>query len=285
MITEYDIQYRFNWSKATTIIGDETTVKQFRTVRSRCPSEKTVIQVGGLIPEDTFDYYNAIESIPPGIQFESLSLPWDHPAIIYFTSGTSGLPEMVIHKQVSFPLARTREALLEYSGLGLGKGSILIFGAWNCGATLFIFDDRKPFSVHRLLNILNRFPITTLCAPPLVWRQLTLRDSKDYYRLYPPKSLEHCLAAAEALNSEVIRQWKQLSNLNIHDGYGQTETVLLCGNFKDCPIQPGPMGKPAPGIPLNVIDVDRRECAPGEEGNTALKIKSPNEAESFFGIF
>ena len=77
-----------------------------------------------------------------------------------------------------------------------------------------------------------------------------------------PQSLEHCLAAGEALNSEVFRQWKQISNLNIHDGYGQTETILLCGNCKDCPIRPATMGKPAPGIPLNVIDVDGRENVP-----------------------
>lgn len=166
----------------------------------------------------------------------------------------------------------------------LGKVAYSFFGAWNCGATLFIFDDRKPFSVHRLLYILNLFPITTLCAPPLVWRQLTLRESKDYYRFYQPKSLEHSLAAGEALNSEVIRQWKQLSNLNIHDGYGQTETILLCGNFKDCPVQPSSMGKLAPGIQLNVIDADVIACAP-VEGNIALKIRSPNKAESFFGIF
>lgn len=176
-------------------------------------------------------------------------------------------------------------ACFSFNYLGWGKVAYSFFGAWNCGATLFIFDDRKPFSVHRLLNILNRFPTTTLCAPPLVWRQLTLRDSKDYYRLYPPKSLEHCLAAGEALNSKVIRQWKQLSNLNIHDGYGQTEAILLCGNFKDCPVQPGPMGRPAPGIPLNAIDTGGRERASGEEGNIALKIRSLNEAESFFGIF
>jgi len=106
MITENDIQYRCNKSKATAFIGDEAMVKKFRAVRFWCPSVKTVMQVGGLVPEDTVDYYKAMENIPPSDQLESLHLPWDHPAIIYFTSGTSGLAKMVIHKKVSYPLGK-----------------------------------------------------------------------------------------------------------------------------------------------------------------------------------
>jgi medium-chain acyl-CoA synthetase len=153
------------------------------------------------------------------------------------------------------------------------------------GASLFVFDDRKPFSAKRVLEMLHRFPITNICAPPLAWRQLSLQEAKDHYQTHPPKALRHCTAAGEALNHEVIMQWKKLSGLDIHDGYGQTETILLCGNFGTSPIRPGSMGKPTPTVPLFIIDSNGRECPDGEEGNMGIKLSQDGISSEFFGYF
>ncbi|KAL5322199.1 hypothetical protein ACEPPN_010169 [Leptodophora sp. 'Broadleaf-Isolate-01'] len=98
-------------------------------------------------------------------------------------------------------------------------------------------------------------------------------------------SLTHCTAAGEALNDEVMKQFWAMSGLKIHDGYGQTETILLCGNFKGCPIRPGSMGKPAPGVPLHVIKNDGTEAAAGEEGDMAVLLSDNPSEDTFFGIF
>jgi medium-chain acyl-CoA synthetase len=169
--------------------------------------------------------------------------------------------------------------------IGWAKAAWSFFGAWNCGATLFVYDDRGPFDPQRLLGILHRYPITTLCAAPLAYRQIVLRKSIEYYKRNPPSALSHCTAAGEALNDEVIRQFNEVSGIEIHDGYGQTETILLCGNFNGCPIRPGSMGKPAPTVPLHVITSDGKEAAVGEEGDMAVLLSDASGHNGFFGVF
>lgn len=132
---------------------------------------------------------------------------------------------------------------------------MFIFGAWNTGASLFVYDDRGQFSAKRFLEIQHAPPMTNLCAPPLAWRQLSSRQMRQYYHEHPQLSLRHCASAGEALNEEVIVSWKRRSGLAIHDGYGRTETILLCGNSDTVPVRPGSMGKPPSPIPLCVIDV------------------------------
>jgi medium-chain acyl-CoA synthetase len=168
---------------------------------------------------------------------------------------------------------------------GWAKAAWSFFGAWNCGASLFIHDDRRPFNVHQLINNLHRYPISTMCAPPTAWRQLVLEESKDYLRQKPPKALTHCTGAGEPLNSDVIKQWQRVTGLEICDGYGQTETILICGNFDGSPIRPGSMGKPSPNVPLTVINAYGQEAYTGEEGDIALHISGADRPDSFFGIF
>lgn len=119
----------------------------------------------------------------------------------------------------------------------------------------------------------------------MAWRQLVLQESRQYYSQNIPRALTHCAAAGEALNDEVVRQWKQLSGLDIHEGYGQTETILLCGNFSGSEIRPGSMGKPAPGVPLHIIDASGKICEHGREGNIAVKLSRNGKHNDFFGLF
>jgi acyl-coenzyme A synthetase/AMP-(fatty) acid ligase len=133
--------------------------------------------------------------------------------------------------------------------------------------------------------MLHRYPITTLCAAPLAYRQLVLQNARKYVKKHPPMALTHCTAAGEALNAEVIRQWYNNTGLEIHEGFGQTETILLCGNFKGSCIRPGSMGRAAPGVPLHIITSDGTEAEFGEEGDIAVLLSDRNGDTSFFGLF
>jgi acyl-coenzyme A synthetase/AMP-(fatty) acid ligase len=102
----------------------------------------------------------------------------------------------------------------------------------------------------------------------------------------PPAALEHCVGAGEPLNGEAIKIWERMSGLQIHDGYGQTETILVCGNFEGTPIRPGSMGKPAPGIHMALLDESGKQVPPGTEGNIAILVEGSAEPnQGFFGIF
>jgi len=151
---------------------------------------------------------------------------------------------------------------------------------------LFIHNDQRHFSATRLLDILHEFPITTLCAPPTAYRQLVLEENQRYFAEHKPKALSHCTGAGEPLNDEVIRLWSSMSGLDISDGYGQTETILICGNFAGTPIRPGSMGKPSPGVPLAVVDAQGREAEVGQEGDIGVLINtSTRQNNDFFGLF
>jgi medium-chain acyl-CoA synthetase len=168
---------------------------------------------------------------------------------------------------------------------GWAKAAWSFFGAWNCGASLFIHDDRLPFNPRRLLDILHKFPITTLCAPPTAYRQLVLQECRAYLKSNSPMGLSHCTGAGEPLNDSVIETWHEMTGLRIYDGYGQTESILLCGNFGHLEIRPGSMGKPSPGVPLKIISPEGKECAPGVEGDIAVLLENKNGRGDFFGLF
>lgn len=167
---------------------------------------------------------------------------------------------------------------------GWGKAGWAVFAAWNCGAALFVEDDRRPFDPIHLLDVLHKYPITTLCAPPTAYRQLVLQASQNHFRKNPPTALEHCVGAGEPLNGEVIRLWKEMSGIQICDGYGQTETILVCGNLEGHEIKVGSMGKPVPGVHMLLVDESGEELPAGLEGNIALSIGDDSDAP-FFGVF
>lgn len=158
----------------------------------------------------------------------------------------------------------------QLSSLGWAKAAWSWFAAWNCGAALFIEESTGAFSAEHTLDNLHNYPITTLCAPPTAYRQLVMPSRREHFSRHLPKSLEHCVGAGEPLNDEVIRVWKDMTGLEIRDGYGQTETTLVCGNVKGGKIKYGSMGLPLPGVPLTVVDPDGNESPPGEEGEIAI---------------
>src|SRR5438105_5674052 len=148
-----------------------------------------------------------------------------------------------------------------------------LFGPWLMGAALFMQDTRGKFDPIETFEMLHKYPISTLCAPPTAYRMLVLDDPLAYLKANPPKALRHCVGAGEPLNPEVIRAWQQSTGMTIRDGYGQTETVLLCANFPPLEVKPGSMGKPSPGFEVSGSDRDGSELAPNKEADHAVRLK------------
>jgi acetyl-CoA synthetase/medium-chain acyl-CoA synthetase len=217
------------------------------------------------------------------IEFEPEPTRSDEPGIIYFTSGTTGQPKMVLHTQASYGLGHrlTGELWLDLkpndihwnlSDTGWGKAAWSnLYGPWHMGACVFVMDARGKFDPVAVLRTLARYPITTWCAPPTALR-LMVRENLSAFR-FP--HLRHCVSAGEPLNPEVIDAWKGATGLTIYEGYGQTETVILIGNFKSLghDVQTGSMGKPTPGFEVALLGHDLKELPAGQEGELAVRVK------------
>jgi acyl-coenzyme A synthetase/AMP-(fatty) acid ligase len=132
-----------------------------------------------------------------------------------------------------------------------------------------------------VLAFIEKYPITTFCSAPTVYRMLVQQDLSDFH----PKCLRDCMGAGEPLNPEVIAIWKRATGLTIRDGYGQTETVLLCSNLPGLPVKPGSMGVPPPGIDLAVIDEQGQRLPAGEEGDLAVSVEPERPVGLFQGYY
>ena len=207
----------------------------------------------------------------------------DDPGIIYFTSATTGEPKMVLHTQASFGLGHraTGELWLDcrpgdvhwnVSDLGWAKAAWSSFyGPWHRGACVFALDIHGKFDPGHTLDTLAHFPITTWCAPPTALR-LIVRQQLGKWK-FP--HLRHCVTAGEPLNPEVLKLWRAGTGLDIYEAYGQTESVVLVGNFRShgLPLQPGSMGRATPGFDLALLDEELREVRAGGEGEIAIRVK------------
>ena len=278
LLTPKDIHFRTTLAEGAAYVCDPDNARKVDEVRGECPSLRALFVVGGEAPSDGWASYeaemDAAASAPAPVDTAA-----DDPALIYFTSGTVGNPKMVLHTQAyglghritgEFWLdLRPTDVHLNLSETGWAKAAwSSFFGPWNMGAALFVQDARGKFSASETLDVLERYPITTFCAPPTVYRMLVLEDLGA--RSLP--NLRWCVGAGEPLNAEVVQRWKRDVGLEIRDGYGQTETVLLCCNFPPLEVRPGSMGKPSPGWDVAVIDDDGNALPPGSEGDIAVRV-------------
>ncbi|TCO87392.1 acetyl-CoA synthetase/medium-chain acyl-CoA synthetase [Chthoniobacter flavus] len=204
------------------------------------------------------------------------------PGLIFFTSGTTGPPKMVLHTQESYGLGHrlTGEQWLccqpqdvhwNMADTGWAKAAwSSLFGPWHMGSCIFSIDARGKFDPTAALQTLARYPITTWCAPPTALR-LLVREDLGAFRF--PR-LRHCVSAGEPLNPEVIDTWKAATGLTIYEGYGQTETIVIIANLRTRgdEVQPGSMGRPVPGYEIALLDEDLHPVPSGEEGEIAVRV-------------
>ncbi len=191
------------------------------------------------------------------------------PMLLYFTSGTTAQPKLVSHTHQSYPVGhlatmywiglRPDDLHLNISSPGWAKHAwSSFFAPWNAGATIFVHNYTR-FDAKRTLEVVSRCAVTTLCAPPTVWRLLVLEDLGKY-----PVKCKELVGAGEPLNPEVIEKVRLAWGLTIRDGFGQTETVLVIGNFPGQTVKPGSAGVAAPGHDIVLLDADGNESADGE---------------------
>ncbi|WP_052890902.1 AMP-binding protein [Thermogemmatispora carboxidivorans] len=283
LLTSKDLQYRAEVAEAQGLITDREGAEKFDQVRGQCPTVKQAILVDGEARPGWTSYREIVAAASP--DFSGPKTRSDDPCLVYFTSGTVGYPKMVLHTQASYPLGHTitgkywldlheDDLLWNLSETGWAKWAWSnFFGPWVMGTAVFVQDARGKFNPLETLELLHRYPITVLCAPPTAYRMLVLEEPLTYLKEHSPRALRHCVGAGEPLNPEVIRQWQEATGMTIRDGYGQTETVLLCGNFPPLEVRPGSMGKPSPGFDVAVIDHEGNELPPGAEGDIAVRIK------------
>jgi acyl-coenzyme A synthetase/AMP-(fatty) acid ligase len=286
LLTPKDIQFRAEVAEASAIITDNEGAAKFDQVRSECPTVQVAIVVepnADTGREGWVNYSQVVDEASP--EFTGEKTRSDDPCLVYFTSGTVGYPKMVLHTQASYPIGHTitgkywldlheDDLLWNLSETGWAKFAWSnLFGPWSQGAAMFIQDARGKFNPIETLEMLNKYPITTLCAPPTAYRMLVLDEPMAYMKANSPKALRHCVGAGEPLNPEVIKVWEDETGMTIRDGYGQTETVLLCANFPPMQVKPGSMGKPSPGFDVEVIDHDGNPLPAGKEGDIAVRVK------------
>lgn len=191
------------------------------------------------------------------------------PFLLYFTSGTTAKPKMVLHTQQSYPAGH----LSTMYWIGLKPGDVhwnisspgwakhawsCFFAPWNAGATIFIYEQSR-FDAKRSLETAGRCGVTSLCAPPTAWRAFVLHDLKSF-----KVTFRELVSAGEPLNPEVIEKVRAAWGVTIRDGYGQTETTCIVANSPGQPVKAGSMGRPMPGYRVTLIDAEGKESAEGE---------------------
>ncbi|HYN38472.1 MAG TPA: AMP-binding protein, partial [Rhodospirillales bacterium] len=235
------------------------------------PGDYTRISVGGAVPGWTAfdDGYSADAAFTP-----DAPTPATDPILLYFTSGTTSKPKLVEHSHQSYPVGhlstmywlglREGDVHLNISSAGWAKHAwSCFFAPWNAGATVFIFNYAR-FNARAVLDTVARCGVTTLCAPPTVWRLFIQEDLASF-----PVKLREVIGAGEPLNPEIIEQVRKAWGLTLRDGYGQTETTAQIGNSPGQKLKPGSMGRPLPGYRVALLDPDGNEA---EEGEIALSL-------------
>jgi acetyl-CoA synthetase len=268
LLTPADLQDRIERGEMRHVLANSTVASKFDGL----PGNFTRIVAGGESAGWTRyeDAYQASSSFSPDGATHA-----NDPFLLYFTSGTTARPKMVLHSHQSYPVGH----LSTLYWIGLRPGDVhynisspgwakhawsSFFAPWNAGATVFVYNLAR-FDPKKTLEALGRFEITTLCAPPTVWRMLILEDLKSY-----PVKLREVVGAGEPLNPEIIERVRQGWGLTLRDGYGQTETTAQLGNTPGQPLKPGSMGRPLPGYDVALLDLDGNEL---EEGEISLRLK------------
>lgn len=275
-----DLADRISRGGAQWVIANAADAAKFDDV----PGDFTKILVGGgrgaeaglsgegPSPSGWLAYAQAYDADP--VQLESVTDAAD-PLLFYFTSGTTSRPKLVEHTQVSYPVGhlstmyflglRPGDVHLNISSPGWAKHAwSSFFAPWNAEATVFIYNYAR-FRPEALLEQMHRAGVTSLCAPPTVWRMMIQSSLGER-----PAQLRELIGAGEPLNPEVISKVQAAWGLSIRDGFGQTETTALVGNTPGAELHPGSMGRPLPGVPVVIIDPSTGQAA--DEGEICLDL-------------
>ncbi len=280
LLTAKDIAYRINQANAKAVIVSAEHCNKVDQIAGECPTLQHLIVVDSsskdnwlslseIADAQTFDL--SVSDVAPFSSTDTM--------LIYFTSGTTAMPKMV-PRDYAYGLAHAATGLfwmdLQQSDIhwtltdtGWAKAAWgMLFPQMLLGVTTVLYDA-PGMDVEAHLNLIQELGVTTFCAPPTVYRLFVQEDLSQY----DLKSLRRCLGAGEPLNPEVIRYWQEHTGTTIADGYGQTETINIVGNFPDVETRFGSMGKPVPGFNVDVVDDEGAVLPDGEVGHIAVSTE------------
>ena len=270
-----DLKYRINAADIKAMVGtpDGDTIKDMLEAAAECPQVEKIFAVRKNV-EGTVDFTAEMETASE--EFERIETRVTDEMILYFTSGTTGYPKAVIHDH-TYSLSHIITAKywqnVQEDGLhftiaetGWGKASWgKIYGQWLCGCAVMVYDMHR-FTPKSLLRVMEKYKVTSFCAPPTVYRYF-VKYGMDKVDL---SSLQHLTTAGEALNPEVFDKVLEQTGLKLMEGFGQTETTLMLANFDGMEPKPGSMGIPSPLYNVKVVDADGKQVPSGQVGEIVV---------------
>ena len=281
LLTKKDIIYRCEAASVKMIVATAEGVfhQQCDLAMSECPTVEKRMSVRG----DVEGWINFDAELEKQSADFPRPLPLNEnsdPLLLYFTSGTSGMPKMVIH-DCSYPLGHIQTAAfwqqcidgglhLTVSETGWAKSVWgKLYGQWLCGSAIMVYDFEK-FVAKDLLNIVANYHVTTFCAPPTIYRFMMLEEGVKQLDL---SALKHCSVAGEPLSPEVFEGWLKLTGVPLREAFGQTELCVTIGTFPWMKSIPGSMGKPSPQFDVDVVDEDGKSVAAGVVGEIVVRTR------------
>lgn len=282
----HDFRYRISEFQPSLVISDNTGAINYAVDYPSCPVRyKMCVNVAVNDPR-WLQLENEMQKCQS--PYEAADTNSHDPAMVFFTSGTTGAPKMVQHTY-AYTLAHmtsdtnlfrlnNSDRLLCTADTGWAKTAFGTYPAFTAGAGIMI-DTSSRFNPRHLLKVLEHYPATKLNSAPTVYRMI-LKENELQFRF---KSLEAVYSGGEPLSSDAFNQWKKLTGLEIREGYGQSETMMLCTGNPDFPAKPGSMGLPAPEFDVNVLDDNYQPAAVNEVGHFAIRIKPDHPMGLFIG--
>ena len=278
MLTTHDIVYRNNRASVKAIIcaGEEYIMEQVAGSRAESPTLEILVSIGPKQADGFHDWHKEWNNAPAFVRPE-VKNDNDDTMLMYFTSGTSGEPKMVAHDFL-YAMGHLTTGVywhnlsedsihLTVADTGWGKAVWgKMYGQWFAGAAVFVFDHEK-FTADKILRQIEKYRITSFCAPPTVYRFLIHEDFSNY----DLSSLRYCCTAGEALNPAVFDKFKELTGISLMEGFGQTETTMTLGTMPWTKPKPGSMGLPNPQYDIDLIKPDGTPCEDGEKGEIVVR--------------
>jgi len=294
LLTKKDIVYRNNAADIKMIIcvNEPEVIKHVEDSEPESPSLKLKALVGGS-REGWLDFTTELSKASSDFKrpVGSDAPTNDDILLLYFTSGTTGMPKMVRHNY-TYPLGHiltakywqnvTEDGLhLTVADTGWAKAVWgKIYGQWLSGAAIFVYDYDK-FVPKELLEVITKHGVTSFCAPPTIYRFFIKEDLSKY----DFSKMKYCAVAGEPLNPEVYNQFYNATGIKLMEGYGQTELTVTAATYPWMEPKPGSMGKPSPGYDLDIINEDGTSCEVGEEGQIVLRTNKSKPVGMFDGYY
>ncbi|MEA4815952.1 MAG: AMP-binding protein [Lachnospiraceae bacterium] len=282
MLTAHDAEYRLNAAsiKAVVCTGQGEVAEEIEKAEPKCPTLQLKIIVNGN-REGWLDYASGMEAASE--EFSRVPTNVLEPLLMYFSSGTSGYPKMVLHNH-TYSLAHILTAKhwhtvdpdgIHFTIADTGWGKAVwgkFYGQWIMEGAVFTYDYDK-FNANEILTLIGKYKITSLCCPPTMFRMLLSEDIEKY----DLSSIKYTTTAGESLNKDVFYKWLSVTGMKIMEGFGQTETTLAICNLRGTDPRPGSLGKPSPLYDVHLLDANGKECLPGVKGEICLGLKNGHQ--------